>query len=432
MLHSGQRPFLKRFILLGKTIPYSVFSIFNHVFTSADVLTGVTHNGKLLGKAAEPRYSRGHRGPEQHHPDSSQGADQRQTPDLRWEVTPREKHQNRGQSNSCLLTISLLQNSLVPSIRFLFSIGWVLFQMMHFDNWMFQLILFLYVSGWVELLGFHSSADKVQTIQEEPSWAIQKCPAVQDKVCEQQQHAAGIHVQNRETDQVFLFHQHPERLHHWWSSEPGIRLAHRESTCHWRREYSAALFFHKTVWPLDFDAKNWKSQDCLMHFGSHLNFTFWSLLRSHKSRSDPNWSVPSWLLLVSKLHDSSIKPFVRLSAGTNIFPHWIKYFNGSIPHTILSAKFQLKTYLAFSQFVWWFASAEIHEAISRIKPFSQQLTLSLKVTPCKISGGLSGQMSWSKTRGEVHEETLTWSVDSLVKVDRKQTVVLSQFRSKKL
>lgn len=30
-------------------------------------------------------------------------------------------------------------------------------------------------------------------------------------------------------------------------------------------------------------------------------------------------------------------------------------------------------------------------------------------------------MSWSKTRGEVHEETLTWSVDSLVKVDRKQT-----------
>ena len=38
----------------------------------------------------------------------------------------------------------------------------------------------------------------------------------------------------------------------------------------------------------------------------------------------------------------------------------------------------------------------------------------LQVEPCKISGGLSGQMSWSKTKGETHEETLTWSVDSQV------------------
>ena len=45
----------------------------------------------------------------------------------------------------------------------------------------------------------------------------------------------------------------------------------------------------------------------------------------------------------------------------------------------------------------------------------------MQVTPCKISGGLSAQMSWSKTQGEVHEETLTWSVDSLVKVNKKQT-----------
>ena len=30
-------------------------------------------------------------------------------------------------------------------------------------------------------------------------------------------------------------------------------------------------------------------------------------------------------------------------------------------------------------------------------------------------------MSWSKTQGEIHEETLTWSVDSLVKVNKKQT-----------
>ena len=37
-----------------------------------------------------------------------------------------------------------------------------------------------------------------------------------------------------------------------------------------------------------------------------------------------------------------------------------------------------------------------------------------QVEPCKISGGLSGQMSWSKTKGETHEETLTWSVDSQV------------------
>ena len=43
------------------------------------------------------------------------------------------------------------------------------------------------------------------------------------------------------------------------------------------------------------------------------------------------------------------------------------------------------------------------------------------MAPCKISGGLSGQMSWSKTQGEVHEETLTWSVHSLVKVNKKQT-----------
>ena len=53
--------------------------------------------------------------------------------------------------------------------------------------------------------------------------------------------------------------------------------------------------------------------------------------------------------------------------------------------------------------------------------FINCLVVSQQVAPCKISGGLSGQMSWSKTQGEVHEETLTWSVDSLVKVNKKQT-----------
>ena len=61
------------------------------------------------------------------------------------------------------------------------------------------------------------------------------------------------------------------------------------------------------------------------------------------------------------------------------------------------------------------STAFLQNKISDESLFFQQ------VAPCKISGGLSGQMSWSKTRGEVHEETLTWSVDSLVKVNKKQT-----------
>lgn len=45
----------------------------------------------------------------------------------------------------------------------------------------------------------------------------------------------------------------------------------------------------------------------------------------------------------------------------------------------------------------------------------------LQIVPCKISGGLSGQLSWSKTTGETHEEVLTWSVDSQVTVEKRKT-----------
>ncbi len=45
----------------------------------------------------------------------------------------------------------------------------------------------------------------------------------------------------------------------------------------------------------------------------------------------------------------------------------------------------------------------------------------MQIVPCKVSGGLSGQMSWSKTRGETHEEVLTWSVDSQVTVEANKT-----------
>ena len=47
------------------------------------------------------------------------------------------------------------------------------------------------------------------------------------------------------------------------------------------------------------------------------------------------------------------------------------------------------------------------------------------VEPCKITGGLSGSLEVSKTKGETYEETLTWSVDTEINVDQNYRTVAS-------
>ena len=45
------------------------------------------------------------------------------------------------------------------------------------------------------------------------------------------------------------------------------------------------------------------------------------------------------------------------------------------------------------------------------------------IQSCKVTGGLSGQFSISKTEGLTHEETLTWSVDTQVEVGKNKRCV---------